>query len=119
MTQLKVYYLDDEADLCEIFEDYYASENVEVTTFTDPKAAVAAIKSTPPDLFFIDYRLEESNGDDVARETDAAIPKFLITGDQNVKTTYEFQAIIRRLPSARMRSPNPTILSSILSTPPA
>jgi hypothetical protein len=48
---LKIYYLDDEEALYEIFEDYFSSEAVEVTT-----------------------------GDEVAKVMAASIPKYLITG---------------------------------------
>ena len=90
---LKVYYLDDEQDLCEIFVDYFASNEVEVTTFTDPAKAIDASRESPPEVLFVDYRLPGTTGDEVAKSLAAEIPKYLITGDISVKAEYTFQAI--------------------------
>lgn len=93
---LKVYYLDDEVELCENFADYFESVDVQVTTFTDPKQAIDSIKSNPPDLIFVDYRLPGTTGDQVALALDPRIPKILITGDLSVVTSYEFIAILSK-----------------------
>lgn len=93
---LKVYYLDDEEALCEIFVDYFASNAVNVTTFIDPKVAIDAIKKSPPDLLFVDYRLPDTTGDEVAKSIAADIPKYLITGDISIKTEYQFNAVFNK-----------------------
>ena len=93
---LKVYYLDDEEALCEIFVDYFASDSVEITTFTDPAKAIAVTQTNPPDLFFIDFRLPSTTGDEVAKSLPADIPKYLITGDIGVKTKYKFKALFNK-----------------------
>lgn len=93
---LKVYYLDDEEALCENFEDYFASNDVEVTTFTDPAKAIVLTQTNPPDLFFIDFRLPSTTGDEVAKSMAADIPKYLITGDVNAKTKYKFKAVFNK-----------------------
>jgi CheY-like chemotaxis protein len=54
---LKVYYLDDEPELCENFADCFSSECVEVFTFTDAIKAIEFIRSQPPDILFVDFRL--------------------------------------------------------------
>lgn len=77
----KVFYIDDEPDLLELFIDLFSSKNVEVVTFLDPEAAVRAIWAEPPDLLFVDSRLPKTTGAQVARLIDPAIPKVLITGD--------------------------------------
>ncbi|MCX6125725.1 MAG: response regulator [Proteobacteria bacterium] len=93
---LKVYYLDDESDLCENFLDSFTSEDVEVATFTDPIKAVAHSQTNPPDLFFIDYRLPGTTGDQVARSLDGNIPMYLITGDITVNTEHQFKAVFKK-----------------------
>ena len=93
---IKVYYLDDEEALCEIFADYFASNQVEITTFTDLTKAIALTQTNPPDLFFIDYRLPGTTGDEVAKSMAADIPKYLITGDIIVKTEYQFKAVFNK-----------------------
>jgi CheY-like chemotaxis protein len=93
---LKIYYLDDEEALCENFFDYFTSKDVIVTTFTDPNVAIDIIKKNPPDIFFIDYRLPGTTGDEVAKVLDPLLPKFLITGDIYVKTEYPFNSIFSK-----------------------
>ena len=93
---LKIFYLDDEVELCENFADLYNTDNVCVTTFSDPAQAVEAAKSNPPDLFFFDYRLPGTTGDQVAQLMDPKIPKFLITGDMTVVTTYKFLRVFSK-----------------------
>lgn len=87
---LKVYYLDDECELCENFEEFFASDKVSVTTFTDHKRALAAAKVSPPDIFFIDFRLPEITGEGVAMALDPEIPKYLITGDISLSDSPHF-----------------------------
>lgn len=93
---LKVYYIDDEADLCENFADYFATKEIEVTTFTDPSQALDRAKINPPDIVFIDYRMPGTTGDEMAKLIAADIPKYLITGDIYVKTEYQFNGCFNK-----------------------
>jgi DNA-binding response OmpR family regulator len=81
---LKIVYLDDEPALCEMFVDNFASPIVSIQTFTDPEAAIKAINESEPDLVFLDYRLPETTGQDVANRLNPDIPKVLLTGDLSV-----------------------------------
>ena len=90
---LKIIYIDDEPELCENFIDTFSEAGISILTFTDANSAIAAAKKTPPDLIFLDYRLPGTNGDKVAQLIDPSIPKYLITGDIAVATTYNFQAV--------------------------
>lgn len=78
---IKVYYVDDEPDLLDLFADVFSSDDVEVTTFVDPDTALSVIWEAPPDLLFLDYRLPKTTGSKLACEIEPAIPKVLITGD--------------------------------------
>jgi DNA-binding NtrC family response regulator len=93
---LKLVYLDDEPDLCDIFMDMFSADDVEVRTFVDPVQAVQSITSEPPDLIFLDYRLPNTTGDKIAVSLDNAIPKVLITGDITVKTEYSFVRVLEK-----------------------
>jgi len=96
MSVLKVYYIDDEPDLCSIFTDAFSAADITITTFTDPLKGIEETKKNPPDLIFLDYRLPFMNGDQVALKMDAAIPKFLISGDLTHSTVYKFQNIFSK-----------------------
>lgn len=77
----KVYYLDDEIDLCNLFREFIESEKIEVATFVDATKAIEMCAKMPPDLIFIDYRLSDTTGDVVAATIDSKIEKILVTGE--------------------------------------
>jgi len=91
-----VYYLDDEAALCDIFAEFFGSDLIHVTTFLDADKAIEACRLTPPDLFFIDFRLPNTTGDQVALALDRSIPKILLTGDFSFKLECKFDQIISK-----------------------
>jgi CheY-like chemotaxis protein len=93
---LRIYYLDDEPDLLEIFAELFGSSEVTVTTFTDPNKAVEAIMASPPDLLFLDYRLPNTTGDKIALQLDPKIPKALITGDLTLNLEAKFDAMFEK-----------------------
>jgi CheY-like chemotaxis protein len=90
---LKVVYVDDEVELCEIFQYTFEAENVSITTFTDPAVAFEAIAKSTPDLIFVDFRLPKTTGDEFALSLPPNIPKFLVTGDIMLETKYPFTKI--------------------------
>lgn len=77
----RIVYIDDEPDLCEIFQDSFSSERVQIDTFICPDDALLAIEKNPPDLVFLDFRLPHTTGDKVALLMNKDIPKVLLTGD--------------------------------------
>jgi FixJ family two-component response regulator len=87
---LKVYYIDDEELLCEMFSELFSSDDISIFTFSDPKDAIEAARLDPPGICFIDFRLPSMTGDFVASRMDASIPKYLVTGDLSVNTSYQF-----------------------------
>jgi len=93
---LKVYYVDDEPSLLELFTELFATRDVEIKTFADPMQAVAAIRADPPDLVFLDYRLPKTSGPALAAQIDAKIPKALITGDLLPKPDANFVAVFEK-----------------------
>jgi DNA-binding NtrC family response regulator len=93
---INVFVLDDEVDLCEIFDEFFSSEDVHIRTFTNPDEAIAACHKTTPDIFFIDYRLPNTTGDKVALAVDKNIPKILLTGDLSVNAEYKFDKIMSK-----------------------
>lgn len=92
----KIVYLDDEQGLLEIFSENFSGKDREITTFSDPKAAIPALKANPPDILFIDYRLPGYTGDEIAKMLDPQIYKVLLTGDLDPKCSYPFQAIFEK-----------------------
>jgi CheY-like chemotaxis protein len=79
--RLRVFYLDDEVDLCQVFSENFSTPENEISLFSDPAEALAAIKTSPPDLFIVDYRLPGMTGEDVAIKVGSSIPIVLLTGD--------------------------------------
>ena len=91
---IRVFYLDDEEKLCEIFSDLINAKGIEVSTFTNADLAIEEASQKPPDLFFIDFRLPGLTGDAVAHSLDSKIPKVLVTGDISFQSTYEFDHVL-------------------------
>jgi DNA-binding NtrC family response regulator len=93
---LRVYYLDDEPDLLELFVDTFSTPEIEITPFHEAKNVLEAIRISPPDLVVLDYRLPNVNGDQIAAQIDSRIPRALITGDIQVKVESRFDAIFEK-----------------------
>lgn len=94
--KIKVYYIDDEPELLEIFSETYVRPEIEITTFLDPEEAMVSIQKMPPDLLFIDYRLPKINGDDFALQLDPQIPKVLLSGEMSLKCQSKFIAVFEK-----------------------
>lgn len=92
----KIYYLDDEPDLCEIMTDRLSTDEISVETFQEATSLLSRCEKINPDLFFLDYRLPGTTGDEVAKKLDPTIPKVLITGEISVQTTYKFTAVLSK-----------------------
>jgi hypothetical protein len=54
------------------------------------------VNETNPDVVFIDYRLSGITGDQVANMLPVAIPKYLITGEINLASKYEFEGVFSK-----------------------
>ena len=90
---LKIFYIDDELALLEVFKELFDNEGIEILTFVNPKKALEELTKTQPDLIFIDYRLPGITGDELAKSFNPETPKALITGEMNVKTQTKFDRV--------------------------
>jgi len=93
---LKIIYLDDEPDLCEMFIDNLKSDTRQIWAFTDPEEFIRKVNEIRPDLVFIDYRLPYTNGDIVASRLKLDLPKTMITGDLEVNPRENFVKIFHK-----------------------
>lgn len=94
---LLAYFLDDELEILEIFQDMYCDSNHVVKTFSDHEKFIEAIRGQRPDVVFIDFRLPRISGEQVAQMIDALpgarISKALVTGDLDVQSNPYFDAV--------------------------
>lgn len=93
---LKVVYLDDEPELCTLFEEMFSSGNVIIKTFVDANAAIDYVRINPPDIIFLDYRLRQTTGVQVAIKMDNLIPKILVTGDLTEEFSGDFFKVFHK-----------------------
>lgn len=95
-----IFYIDDEADLLEMFVDSHASDEFEIHVFTQPQDLLEALGAKKPDLVLIDFRLPGTNGDHLAQQIDQklkrSVPKALITGDLRISPTSRFIKIFSK-----------------------
>lgn len=95
---LKVYYLDDEPDICDVFKENFSTSDISISTFTSPKEALDAIHQAPPDLIFLDYRLPNITGDRLAESIKISVPIVLLTGDLGIESSFNFDKIYSKQP---------------------
>ncbi len=96
LMSLKVVYLDDEPELCTLFEEMFSSGNVIIKTFVDANAAIDYVRINPPDIIFLDYRLRQTTGVQVAIKMDNLIPKILVTGDLTEEFSGDFFKVFHK-----------------------
>lgn len=81
----KLLVVDDEADQCEPFKNYFSRRGFFVFTASTGEEALALIKKNKPDLVFLDMKLESNmDGKDVLRilrQNDKETKVALVTGD--------------------------------------
>ena len=91
---IDIYYLDDEPALCSIFEHSFASDEINIKTFTNAAEAIAACEASPPKAIFIDMRLEDTTGNQVAEKISDSVLKYLVTGDLVNTSDYPFEDVL-------------------------
>ncbi|MFZ4715255.1 MAG: response regulator [Bacteriovoracaceae bacterium] len=93
---IRVFYVDDEAELCELFEEAFSGPDVIIETFTSPLKALEKILENPPNLLFTDYRMPEISGVELGQQCPETLEKYLITGENNLVIDIKFEAIISK-----------------------
>ena len=80
-AQEKIFIVEDEVELAEIFRDYLIAENYDVTLIHRAEGLVESIRSTPPDLVLLDITLPDKDGLTICREVRqfSAIPIIMVT----------------------------------------
>lgn len=76
-----VAYLDDEPGMCQIFIDNFSTDDIKIIAYTDPVAFLADAKGLALDLIVLDFRLPNTNGDEVAKALGDGVPKVIVSGD--------------------------------------
>lgn len=89
MLRKKVFLIDDEKDILEIFKELYENEKVEILTFSNHVEALEKAQIQKPDLILIDKNLKKHSGLEVVKLFDSSIKKILCTGDVNIKNVPE------------------------------
>ncbi len=94
MRQIHVLFVDDEKELGGIFEDSFASESVVVHSFVDPLQAIKACQDIHFDIGFLDFRMPQMTGDELAHTLSASFPIYLVTGESEPHPAYAFSGIL-------------------------
>jgi len=74
MTPLRIAYLDDEAQICELFVDNFSSHEVSIVALSEPEQFIEFVNESRPDLVFLDFRLPHMTGEQVAARLDPSSP---------------------------------------------
>lgn len=91
-----IVYVDDEVYLTDIFHSLFEGTYHRLRVFNDEFEAIESCLKSPPDVMFIDYRLNKMRGDQVAQKISESVFKILVTGDVQIDTQYEFDGVIAK-----------------------
>jgi len=95
-NSITVFYLDDEAELAELFRDLFSTDQITIRSFSKVQDFYLGLKNERPDVIFLDFRLPGITGDIIALELNNKIPKYLVTGELSVKTEYAFNKVLSK-----------------------
>jgi DNA-binding NtrC family response regulator len=87
---IKIVYVDDEPGICQMFIDNFASDAIEIITFTDPNKFIIEHKNLELDLIILDYRFPSITGDEIAEMIGDDVPKILISGESTINSKQNF-----------------------------
>lgn len=85
---MKIALVDDEIVLGELFKEIFTSDLIDVEFFSSPFEALKSKEKF--DIYFLDYRMPGMLGDELAHKL-PNVPKYLITGEIDVKSTFKFK----------------------------
>src|SRR3989338_5955850 len=117
---IKVLFIDDEPDLCEMVKLALEGKGgYSVTTTTDPTAAESLFTQTQPDIVILDNVMPKLSGGDVAKKlkalmTERKFPVIMISGKGEfvyLKKSKEFKWM-PNAPAVKTRGPLPDIKNS-------
>ncbi|WP_026376548.1 response regulator [Aestuariibacter salexigens] len=91
-----VVFIDDEPDLCELYSEFFSSENINVHTFTEPMEALNFLSDREIACCFIDYRMPGINGIDLRARIGNHIDCYLITGELDLGCPEHFAGLLTK-----------------------
>lgn len=91
-----IVYIDDDIALIKLFELVFKDTQHEIVTFTNEHQGIVYCSQTPPDVLFVDYRLTDMKGDEVAAQLPNTIYKILVTGEIKVTSDFFFDDTIHK-----------------------
>lgn len=94
--QHKIVFIDDEPDLCELYEVLYELENTLNISFSNSKEALDYIEKNDVALCFIDYRMPNINGIELRKKISSEIPCVLLTGELDLKEIEGFKTVMQK-----------------------
>lgn len=90
----KVFIVDDDSELLEVFKDILSEENVEVFTYDNHLNAVAEAKKENPDILLLDAQLSGVSGLDVVHQFDPKLRKILCSGSNFKNVPKGFHGVL-------------------------
>ncbi len=105
MVELKILVVDDDRDVCEYLQDFLTREGYQVTTLTDPTAAIDALKQEEYHLVVLDLMMPKLGGLDLLeqiRRVDDDLAVIILTGYPSLETA---TASIQHEVSAYLKKP--------------
>jgi CheY-like chemotaxis protein len=86
--------VDDEQDLCELYQMLFKGIEANLLTFTNPLEAVEYLNQNQVDHCLIDYRMPELTGIELRQRIPDTIPCYLVTGELDMSLPPGFVRLI-------------------------
>ncbi len=93
---IRVVYVDDEPDICELFVDIFGDAEVSIESFCDPELAIKHIHEVMPDLVIVDFRMPHTTGEKLAASLPVGIPVACASGDLDLQSKYQFVKVLKK-----------------------
>lgn len=94
--QRNIVFVDDENDLCEMYEELFKSKTNIVKAFSCIKTALEYIQGHNVDICFIDYRMPIMNGIEFRKHLSENIVCILLTGELDARLEVGFVAVFNK-----------------------
>lgn len=107
-----IVYVDDELMLCRVFERILQRHSVEVLTFTEPREALAYIRTHPVLVIVCDYRMPSLSGLELLAQIEDDIPFILVSGDLEIAAQVRGNPRVTRVLSKPFR---PETLNAVIA----
>jgi DNA-binding response OmpR family regulator len=96
MLKKKIFIVDDEKDILELFQECFSTDDNQIFTFENHLEAIKASQVENPDLIILDANLKGVSGLQIVHDFQQEIPKYLFSGNTYNTTPKGFTGVLTK-----------------------